>query len=138
MKRFNRELNITIKEYINIKKILNSLEHYNYNNKILNIAFKSGYNSLEYYSEIFTTLVGVSPRIYKKYILQVNNLTDDEINIIRINLTNLITIDIKIKNIVGTINNDKKIFFLSFLNMFISFDKQIISKCFNKLNNLLN
>lgn len=63
MKRFKRELNITIKEYINIKKILNSLEHYNYNNKILNIAFKSGYNSLEYYSEIFTTLVGVSPRI---------------------------------------------------------------------------
>ena len=100
MKRFKRELNITIKEYINIKKILNSLEHYNYNNKILNIAFKSGYNSLEYYSEIFTTLVGVSPRIYKKYILPVNNLTDDEINIIRINLTNLITIDIKIKKYI--------------------------------------
>ena len=100
MKKFKRELNITIKEYINIKKILNSLEHYNYNNKILNIAFKSGYNSLEYYSEIFTTLVGVSPRIYKKYILPVNNLTDDEINIIRINLTNLITIDIKIKKYI--------------------------------------
>ena len=37
MKRFKRELNITIREYINIKKILNSLEHYNYDNKILNI-----------------------------------------------------------------------------------------------------
>lgn len=100
MKRFKRELNITIKEYINIKKILNSLEHYTYNNKILNIAFKSGYNSLEYYSEIFTTLVGASPRVYKKYILPVNNLTDDEINIIRINLTNLITIDTKIKKYI--------------------------------------
>ena len=101
MKKFKRELNITIKEYINIKKILNSLEHYNYNNnKILNIAFKSGYNSLEYYSEIFTTLVGVSPRTYKKYILPVNDLTDNEINIIRIKITNLITIDTKVKKYI--------------------------------------
>ena len=99
MKRFKRELNITIREYINIKKILNSLEHYNYDNKILNIAFKSGYNSLEYYSEIFTTLVGVSPRVYKKYILP-NNLTDNEINIIRLNITNLITIDTKVKKYI--------------------------------------
>ena len=100
MKRFKRELNITIREYINIKKILNSLEHYNYDNNILNIAFKSGYNSLEYYSEIFTTLVGVSPRVYKKYILPVNNLTDNEINIIRLNITNLITIDTKVKKYI--------------------------------------
>lgn len=100
MKRFKRELNITIREYINVKKILNSLEHYNYDNKILNIAFKSGYNSLEYYSEIFTTLVGVPPRVYKKYILPVNNLTDNEINIIRLNITNLITIDTKVKKYI--------------------------------------
>lgn len=51
-------------------------------------------------TEIFPTLVEVSPRIYKKYILPVNNLTDDEINIIRINLTNLIIIDIKIKKYI--------------------------------------
>lgn len=100
MKKFKKELNITIKEYINIKKILNSLEYYNYNIKILNIAFKSGYNSLEYYSEIFTTLLKVSPRKYKKYILSVNNLTEEEINIIRTNLTNLITIDTNIKKYI--------------------------------------
>ena len=100
MKRFKRELNITIREYINIKKILNSLEHYNYDNKILNIAFKSGYNSLEYYSEIFTTLVGVSPRIYKKFLSPLNNLSIEEKNTIRNYITNLITIDTKVKKYI--------------------------------------
>lgn len=104
MKRFKRELNITIKEYINIKKILNSLEHYNYNNKILNIAFKSGYNSLEYYSEIFTTLVGVSPRIYKKFIMPLSNLSEKEIQIIRTSISKLYSLEDKITKYL---NNQK-------------------------------
>ncbi len=65
MKKFKRELGLTIIEYINNKRILNSLNGYKSNTTILRIALLNGYNSIEYYSEIFRNLVGVSPRVYK-------------------------------------------------------------------------
>lgn len=77
MKRFKKELNITIHEYINIIRIYNSLPYFKEDNYILNIAFKNGFNSLEYYSEIFKKNMGVSPNIYKKY-LSYKNITDKE------------------------------------------------------------
>lgn len=97
MKKFKKELKVTIKEYINIKKILNSLNDYNENKSILTIALKNNYNSLEYYSETFSHLVGVSPRTYKKFITPLNNLTDEEITKIRLNISNLLEIEGKIQ-----------------------------------------
>lgn len=77
MKRFKKELNISIHEYINTIRIYNSLPYFKEDNYILNIAFKNGFNSLEYYSEIFKKNIGVSPNIYKKY-LSYKNITDKE------------------------------------------------------------
>lgn len=77
MKRFKKELNISIHEYINTIRIYNSLPYFKEDNYILNIAFKNGFNSLEYYSEIFKKNIGVSPNIYKKY-SSYKNITDKE------------------------------------------------------------
>lgn len=77
MKRFKKELNISIHEYINTIRIYNSLPYFKEDNYILSIAFKNGFNSLEYYSETFKKNIGVSPIIYKKY-LSYKNITDKE------------------------------------------------------------
>jgi YesN/AraC family two-component response regulator len=49
MKKFKKELNISIINYINTLKIYNSLSKYN-QQSITTIALTSGFNSLEYYS----------------------------------------------------------------------------------------
>ncbi len=82
MKRFKKDIGLTIIEYINCIRIFNSLYLYTYNNHIISIAFKSGFNSLEYYSEIFKKVIGVSPTIYKKYINRNINITKKDINTI--------------------------------------------------------
>ncbi|MDY2804454.1 MAG: helix-turn-helix domain-containing protein [Bacilli bacterium] len=97
MKKFKRELGLTIIEYINNKRILNSLNGYKSNTTILRIALLNGYNSIEYYSEIFRNLVGVSPRVYKRFITPLNNLNEEETNTIRNSISNLINIENKIQ-----------------------------------------
>lgn len=68
MKRFKKELGISIHEYINYIRIYNSLIYFKSDNYILSIAFKNVFNSLEYFSETFKKIIGVFPIIYKKYI----------------------------------------------------------------------
>lgn len=68
MKRFKREIKLSIHEYINNMRIYNSLIYFSDDNYIISIAFKNGFNSLEYFSEIFKKIIGVSPIIYKKYV----------------------------------------------------------------------
>ena len=68
MKRFKKELKFSIHEYINTMRIYNSLPYFKDDNYIISIAFKNGFNSLEYFSEIFKKVMGVSPIIYKKFI----------------------------------------------------------------------
>ena len=68
MKRFKKETSLSIHEYINYMRIYNSLIYFKDDNYILSIAFKNGFNSLEYFSETFKKIIGVSPIIYKKYI----------------------------------------------------------------------
>lgn len=68
MKTFKKELGISIVTYINYLKVLRSLSFYSNDDHILKIALCNGFNSLEYYSEIFKTFLGVSPITYKKYI----------------------------------------------------------------------
>lgn len=77
MKKFKKELNISIRDYMNTIRIYNSLSYFKEDNYILSIAFKNGFNSLEYFSEIFKKNMGVSPIIYKKY-LNYKNITDIE------------------------------------------------------------
>ena len=79
------------------KRELNSLNGYKSNTTILRIALLNGYNSIEYYSEIFRNLVGVSPRVYKRFITPLNNLNEEETNTIRNSISNLINIENKIQ-----------------------------------------
>ena len=68
MKRFKKELGISIVGYMNAIKKFNSLKYFNYDDSILKISIESGFNSLEYYSEIFKKVIGVSPMTYKQFI----------------------------------------------------------------------
>ena len=82
MKSFKRELGISIVTYINYLKVIRSLSFYSNDDSILKIALCNGFNSLEYYSEIFKTFLGVSPIAYKKYI-NGEVLSIEEMNILR-------------------------------------------------------
>ena len=75
MKRFKREIGITIHSYINNIRVYNSLLDFKNDNYILSIALKHGFNSLEYFSETFKKIIGVSPQIYKKFIYISSNIS---------------------------------------------------------------
>lgn len=107
MKLFKKELKITINEYINKKRIYNCLiEIKNSNDSFLNIGLNNGFNSLEYFSETFKNIIGVSPRIYKKFTYFIIKTTDKETNIIRISLLNL---QVLMDNIDKYIKNRKPV-----------------------------
>ena len=89
MKRFKKELSITIFDYINSMRVFNSLTLYSFDNYIISIAFKSGFNSLEYYSEMFKKIMGVSPSIYRKYVNRDISIKDKEIDLILYNIVKL-------------------------------------------------
>lgn len=93
MKSFKKQLNITIKEYLNNYRIYQSLKEYP-NYSILKIALDSGFNSLEYYSETFKKYIGVSPIKYKKFVCNKYSINDNEINKI-INSINRLTMQNK-------------------------------------------
>ena len=77
MKRFKKELGISINEYINTIRIYNSLSYFKDDNYVLNIALNNGFNSLEYFSETFKKIMGVSPTIYKNYLGHLDISNDD-------------------------------------------------------------
>jgi len=82
MKRFKKEIGKSIHDYINTIRISNSLDYYYYDNYILSIALKNGFNSIEYYSEIFRKVIGVNPLKYKKFINRSFDISDNEIDLI--------------------------------------------------------
>ena len=104
MKKFKRELGISIINYINIVKIYNSLKYLKYDKSILEIALKNGYNSQEYYSEMFKIVLGVSPITYKKYINYTKHINKKQIHIIEENINN---IELLLSKIDKYINNRK-------------------------------
>lgn len=104
IKRFKRDLKISITTYINTIKIRKSLNLYDSHISILNIAFRSGFNSLEYYSEVFKKIIGVSPRIYKDYFCFRKSQNREDILTIRKSLVDIETIMYKI----NTYRNNKK------------------------------
>ena len=84
MKKFKKELSVSIIDYINKVRIYNSLKDYKSNDYILRIALKNGFQSLEYYSEMFKRIMNVNPRTYKKSISSINSVKEVELrNIIR-------------------------------------------------------
>ena len=89
MKRFKKELKISINEYINSMRIYNSLGLFKDNNYISSIGYKNGFNSLEYFSETFKKVLGVNPNTYKKYINRDINIKKEDIEKILININKL-------------------------------------------------
>ena len=88
MKRFKKEIGKSIHDYINTIRILNSLDYYKYDNYILSIALKNGFNSIEYYSEIFKKIMGVNPLKYRKFVNRDFDITDNDIDSIIKNTNN--------------------------------------------------
>ena len=87
MRIFKKELDITIMDYINKRRIYNSLDLLkNSDDLIIKIALNSGYSSLEYYSETFTKILGVSPLTYRKFTKVYSQISDEELEIIRTEL----------------------------------------------------
>ena len=90
MKLFKKEMNLTIIDYINSLRIYNSIiQIRDTENKIINISFKCGFYSIEYFSEIFKKCVGVNPRILKNYYKNKNSINLNQINTINNSLLNL-------------------------------------------------
>ena len=81
MKLFKKELNVSIIDYINLMRIYKSiLDIKNSNSSITRIALNNGFNSIEYFSEIFKKIVGIKAQMFKKYIKNENyNITLEEI-----------------------------------------------------------
>ena len=82
MKKFKKEIGLSIFNYINAMKIYNSLKNFKYNDSIMKIALDNGFNSLEYYSEIFKKVMKVSPMAYKKFVRYDVRLDEEEVNMI--------------------------------------------------------
>ena len=90
MRTFKKELGITIIDYINKKRIYNSLEELqNTDDMMLKVALKHGYASQEYYSEIFSKYMGVNPLTYRKFTKVNTTIKYEEIELIRKNLVEL-------------------------------------------------
>ena len=87
---FKREIGLTIKDYLNKIRIYNSLDLIiNPNNSCLKVALVSGFTSLEYYSEVFTKIIGISPLKYRQFYLKNANLSDNTRNIVINNVISL-------------------------------------------------
>ena len=82
MKRFKKELGISIVNYMNAIKIYNSLKYFKNDDSILKISIESGFNSLEYYSEMFKKVIGVSPMTYKQFTRYDVRVLADEVSTI--------------------------------------------------------
>ena len=97
MKRFKKEIGISIIDYSHILRIYNSLTYFKDDKKILEIALKNGFNSQEYYTEIFKKVLGVSPVSYKKYISFISKIDHNKVSLIQKKLLNIENILNKVK-----------------------------------------
>lgn len=106
MKLFKKEIGLTITDYINSLKIYNAIKFIETNNNnMLNIALISGFNSLEYFSEMCKKITEVNPTIIKKYLYNKNNIDEDT----KIKITNSINKLYNISNIKKDYLSKRKI-----------------------------
>ena len=90
MRTFKKELRMTIIDYINRKRIYNSLEELKTtDDMMLKVALKHGYVSQEYFSEIFSKYMGVNPLTYRKFTKVNTTISYEDISLIRKNLVEL-------------------------------------------------
>ena len=90
MRLFKKEIHTTISDYINKKRIFQSLPDLQLTtNSILSIGLKHGFTSLEYYSEVFHKVMGVSPVIYRKFSTRSIDVSEENIKITQKNLANI-------------------------------------------------
>ena len=90
MRLFKKEIHSTISDYINKKRIFQSLKDLQLSNdSILYIGLKHGFSSLEYYSEVFHKVMGVSPVIYRKFSVRSMEVEEEDMKTIQKNLANI-------------------------------------------------
>ena len=106
MRLFKKEIHSTISDYINKKRIFQSLKDLQLNkDSILYIGLKHGFSSLEYYSEVFHKVMGVSPVIYRKFSARSIEVEDEDMKTIQKNLANISGF---FENVTRYRNNRKK------------------------------
>lgn len=67
----------TIKEFTNTVKVLKTIDPLLFtNDTILKIALNHGFNSQEYYSEMFNTIIGISPLKFRKEYSRIDEIKD--------------------------------------------------------------
>lgn len=107
MKKFKNELGLSIKSYVNKMKIISSLSSIGNDELLLKIALEYGFNSLEYYSEVFSKVMGVSPSVFRKYLTgQVNK---EELEIIKASINDLNSFKLYISEYRNALNNNGKL-----------------------------
>lgn len=106
MRVFKKELTITILDYINKKRIYDSLfDVKNSKNSMTKIALKHGFQSQEYFSETFTKIMKISPLTYRKFSTTNKQISETDLANIRSSLTSLTN---TIQKIEQYLKNQKK------------------------------
>lgn len=82
MKVFKKEIGLSIISYVNMIRIINSINMFQYDESLLKVCMFNGFNSLEYYSETFKIITGVNPTVYKKFL---NNEEISKVDYLKIN-----------------------------------------------------
>ena len=83
-------MKITIVDYINSMRVYNSLRQMQEtDNRLLNIGYKNGFNSMEYFSETFKKIVGVNPMIVKNYFKHKKGISEKNLNLINHSMVKL-------------------------------------------------
>lgn len=68
MRLFKKEIHCSIITYMNKMRIYQSLQELQFTNQsILRISINHGFSSLEYFSEVFHQIMGVSPTVYRNF-----------------------------------------------------------------------
>lgn len=84
MKRFKKEMGVSILLYVNQMRIYHSIFDIQKTNfSVTRIAIENGFSSLEYFSEMFFKIMGVSPRVYKNYYCCRFKVSEQELEAIR-------------------------------------------------------
>lgn len=89
MKKFKKEIGYTIHDYQNRIRIYQSLADFKTSASILKIALAHGFHSLEYFSEIFTKIIGINPTKYRKFVQNPFTLEKEDREKLRMNLSQL-------------------------------------------------
>ena len=116
IKKFKKEIGISIINYLNMERIYESLKYFKDDKSILEIALKNGFNSQEYYCEIFKKIMGVSPIIYKKYLNRFQRINNNKIEIIQKHLLEIEDVHIRVKQYLDNRKPIQKVKKLSLYN----------------------